>query len=354
MELLRAIRQFFRDNPRMVLVIGVGIISAGLMAWWATGGFSFQVGQFFAADLSPSPAAAVTAAVAGSIQAVQGSAVLCAPEEQTITAGQSASLQAVGGDGTYQWDVSGGGIVEGGGNQDILISYRTPGRKAVRVSSAGSSALCMVTVRDPAATVAPNATGQISIVKSARLLNGVSQDSAEVVDVAAGDTVQFTIEVRSLSSSALNNLRIQDTVPLGMSYAVNSTYIESQNVVDGLTEAGLPLGTLQAGDHFTVQWSAIADHTDQLRLGVQEERPRAAIRADGVPITMDDVLIRIRGTTIAGPGGVQTGPGDITALAFVVASLTALLYTAYTRSAVFRRGEVTALSEDQGPLDFRS
>ncbi len=45
---LDALRQFFRDNPRMWAISGAALVVAALVGLWAFGGFSFIVSRFFA------------------------------------------------------------------------------------------------------------------------------------------------------------------------------------------------------------------------------------------------------------------------------------------------------------------
>jgi hypothetical protein len=73
---------------------------------------------------------------------------------------------------------------------------------------------------------------------------------------------------------------------------------------------------------------------------------------DGIPDRTDpNRTVR----NVAGsPGEVPTGPGEATLLALIVSALVSLLYVSYTHSPLYHRREAEKVSEDQGPLDFRS
>jgi hypothetical protein len=47
------LRKFFRENPRMWVVVTLAVLLTVGTVWWVFGGFGFQIGQFFAAQLPP-------------------------------------------------------------------------------------------------------------------------------------------------------------------------------------------------------------------------------------------------------------------------------------------------------------
>ena len=51
---------------------------------------------------------------------------------------------------------------------------------------------------------------------------------------------------------------------------------------------------------------------------------------------------------------VQTGPGDTTIVAILLATSLTLLYAGYTRSSVFYRHDAKNISKEHNPLDFRN
>lgn len=126
-----------------------------------------------------------------------GPPVSCTPQSQTVGLRQPASAEAIGGVGTYQWDVTGGGIVQSGGNESISVTYGVPGTKTLRVNSGGQTGTCTVIVSDgaagsPAATT--TMTAPATVVTSALLATpvtvsistGTSGAGATAADQAGG------------------------------------------------------------------------------------------------------------------------------------------------------------------------
>lgn len=481
MDLLKALRQFFRDNPRMWLVVGLAVLATGALAAGIYGGFGFEIGQFFAAEVTPTPQLCTKTVNLGPgecppkeavcygvpegcgwssdgspawalrvghldmdpvsgllfntgrgdpndhrtwewftapssiegwcasdnqlasanpppqapslptsprcpdgsdggsnraaypycgrdrIETIQApcestptpiavtvstptptpvTPVLCAPDTQAAAPNVPVYLEAIGGSNIYQWNVTGGGLIEAGGNENITISYSGVGTKYVRVNSGGTSALCIVIIQVPGA-------GETPLVVDKRALNETRGDQtpSEVLTVGANIRVQFVTTVRSLSSQPLTNLVFRDELPPGMTYVVGSTLVENQQLtVDTVTTTGLPLGTLQPGDGFTVRWSAIAD---ALSGGSFQDRPVASVTADGISVVSDTVALSIGGSSVSGPAGVPTGADHTIVFAMALSGIVTLLYAAYTRSGTFHRHEVHQVTRKRSPLDFR-
>lgn len=59
------------------------------------------------------------------------------------------------------------------------------------------------------------------------------------------------------------------------------------------------------------------------------------------------------GGGIGGAGQTPTGPGEAVFLAFMLASVTVLLYVSYTHTTLFRRREIQKVSDDRDSMDFR-
>ncbi len=295
----------------------------------------------------------------------------CSPAAQTVAIGQNATVNAVGGNGIYQWTLTGSGVQEGGTTSAIDVSYSVSGPKVVRVASAGASVGCSVTVLGSGGTLSP-----VSVVKRGFLGGGAYGGESSSISVNPNEIARFSVSVTNDSSSPVNGVSVLDSVPPGMSYQSGSTAVDGQSVTDdSITNSGLSLGTIQNGVRVNVQWSAGADETSQLAAGPQQTRPRVRVSADGFSDVNTDMSVTVYGSGFAGStettgntgggttggngttgtaGGVSTGPGDAVILALVMAAALTLLYSGYTRSSAYRRREADAVSRDQGPMDFRS
>lgn len=294
----------------------------------------------------PTPAPSVTPPLTG---------VVCVPGEQLAQVNQIARLEASGGNGTYQWGISGGGVQQGGNASSLLVSYSVPGRKVVTLASGGLLTRCFVEVVTE--LPAPQAS-TLTISKRATNVEVDAGQDRSAVSVSQGQTLRFKVRVDNTGNQAVENVVLRDVVPAGMSYVIGSTTVDgSPIIVDAITSQGISIGRIPNGFGVTVSWSAIANAVNTIPAGPSVSRPEAVVSASGMMDTRAGVDVTVSGVggsgVGSGPGGVQTGPGDAVFLAMIVAALLTLLYSGYTRSSVYRRHEVDVLSEDQGPMDFR-
>lgn len=286
----------------------------------------------------------------------------CAPINQTVVLKQIATVTATGGSGTYQWDLSGSGVQQGGTATTVDVSYTVSGQKVVRVSSGGQTATCVVTV---------TGTGSEALSTLAVIKRGINASTgfggeSSAISVNPNEVAQFTISITNNGTVTANSLRVLDSVPLGMTYRTGSTTINGQAVpTDTITTSGLAVDALEPGANVNIQWAATANATSQLAAGPQQSQPRVFITATDIPNATADMSVTVYGSGFAGSTGgvgsgigtagvVETGPGDVVIIALVLAATLTLLYSGYTRSPMYRRHEADAVSRDQGPMDFRS
>lgn len=81
----------------------------------------------------------------------------CAPGTQNVTLGQTASVSATGGNGTYTWSSPDVTITNPNGS-GFSVNYATAGLKTLTVTSAGLSATCAVNVLGSGAVIPPPVT----------------------------------------------------------------------------------------------------------------------------------------------------------------------------------------------------
>lgn len=284
----------------------------------------------------------------------------CAPINQTVALKQNATVTAVGGSGTYQWSLTGSGVQQGGTATSVDVSYTVSGQKVVRVSSAGQTATCVVTVTGTGG----EAQSILTVIKRGINASTGSGTGSSAISIDSNEIAQFTVNITNNGTTAATGLRVLDTLPLGMSYRAGSTTINGQAMpVDAITTSGLALDTLEPGANVNIQWMATADTTGQLVAGPNLSQPRVVVTAIDIADTSADMSVTVYGSGFAGGtggagggavGGVETGPGDAVTIALVMAAALTLLYSGYTRSAAYRRREADTVSRDQGPMDFRS
>lgn len=76
------------------------------------------------------------------------------------------------------------------------------------------------------------------------------------VNAKPGDEVEFSIEVSSIGSKAANNVRVWDTLPLGLNYISGSTTINGSYFSDGVVNNGIYIGTINSGVSKEIRFKA--------------------------------------------------------------------------------------------------
>jgi uncharacterized repeat protein (TIGR01451 family) len=292
--------------------------------------------------------------------------VSCAPTNQTVFTGQNATLQASGGTGSYAWSAPGGSPSSGTGSS-FFVSYGSAGSRTVTVTSGTDrSATCIVTVAaTPTPTAAtPTPPPQAPALNIQKTAQNVTRGGAEGQSATAspGETIQFTITVRSVGSSPAFGVMLRDTLPAGLTYQSGSTTIDGLGGPDGVTGSGLNLGDLAPGRQVIVRFRAVLADATFFPIGTTTLTNVANAQALGVSVsaftnvTGNAQLLVTRAST--GPvTQVPTGPAESAVLALIVSAIVTLLYVGYTATDAFRRHEAKSLAktakDDIDSLDFR-
>lgn len=107
-------------------------------------------------------------------------------------------------------------------------------------------------------------TTDFSVDKTVRINGATDKTFKESVDAKAGDKVDYQVHFKNTGGTRLNGVVIKDTLPAGVTYVKDSTYVNNSNgtvhVGDGVTGGGLIIGDyLPNGDgyvKFTAQVAA--------------------------------------------------------------------------------------------------
>jgi len=122
-----------------------GALGAGALAGVdATG----EVG-ILAAAVSAANSSSVTNVLIDAPTAPTAPTLVCAPPTQTVSIGQTASVAATGGTGTYAWSAPGSSTPTGAGST-FTTSYPTAGTHTITVTSGAQTDTCQVLVPPPA------------------------------------------------------------------------------------------------------------------------------------------------------------------------------------------------------------
>lgn len=286
----------------------------------------------------------------------------CSASYTYANSGDLVTFNAWGGDGNYSWNTSEGTPSYGYGSSFSTRFYNPSWysvNRNVTVTSGYQATTCGVTVHagaviTPTPTSSP--TGQISVMKFGRnVTRGQVGEHASLV-ARSGDTLDFVIRVRSLNNSYLYNSYVTDILPGGLVYIPGSTTLNGYVVADGVTSAGLNVGTVSPSSDTVIKLSVRVDGAYVPASGTITVNNIVQARADGIVTRSASLPITLgQNASIATISTVKTGPADSLWLALAAAFLATGVYAGYTRTNLFGRrmahAEIAQLAKTSG-LNF--
>lgn len=278
-----------------------------------------------------------------------------------------SQLSYVSGSTTVNGSYYGDGIVSGGINVGTYGSYQTVVvRFRANVNSAGSfntgttnltnyayaSGDNMGTISDTT-SISVNKTQAdsnfaLSITKYGRNITLGQAAEQSSVRVLNGNTVEFIIRVRSLSSSTIYNVIVTDLLPAGVEYIPRTTSVNNTIVGDSIAN-GLNIGSLAPGQEATIKFSGRVTALLSFSSGSLTAYNTAQARADNISTVSAQLPL-----TLGTVAGVSTGPTESLFLALGLSALVTALYAVYTRTGLFqtRLASATARRHQADGLNF--
>lgn len=181
----------------------------------------------------------ITITYQGTVQADSGTIVNVATVSSDNATSQNASASVV---------VSTSG---GGGNYNYCVNYSCNITNTITNTYSNYN---YVYINNTGSVVPYNQYSQLSISKSVRLLSsGAFQNS---VNATSNDTVEFEIVITAGGSQSVNNVRLTDNLPSGLSLVSGSTRVDGSYVSDSNLYSGMYLGSLSAGQQKRVVFQA--------------------------------------------------------------------------------------------------
>lgn len=219
----------------------------------------------------------------------------CNPPSQSVFLNQTANFNATGGTGTFGWSAP--NSVNGTGTgQFFSTSYTSAGNYVVTVTSGSESATCNVNA-SIAPTPTPTATpffNSPALIMSKSVRN-ITTNSIEVENAAASpnDTVEFIVRVSSVGNATVRNVRLQDSLPGGLSYVVGSTTVDGSNAADGIIGSGLSLGDMVPGRTIVVRFRAIVAGQSFFSVGTTTLTNIVTAVSDNTPAITDPAFVSV-------------------------------------------------------------
>jgi len=140
---------------------------------------------------------------------------------------------------------------------------------------------------------------------------------------SSGNTIEFILHVRNLSSTTINNVNVFDPLPAGLSYNPNSTSLNGYIVGDGIINGGINIGSLAANQESIIRFFTTVN------AGINNTviNNTAQARADNVPTVYSSAaVININTGIVLGALTIKTGAGSMIGYSLVGALMITLAY----------------------------
>jgi len=232
-------------------------------------------------------------------------------------------------------------------------SYNNYLTNTVNVSSdnAGSASDTATIYISQVNPINPVINNQISIQKFGKDITHGDTAELSTVNANPGDGIEFDVHVKSLSGSTITNIFVQDTLPPGVSYVLNTTEIDGALTGDGVTSGGLNIGTLSPYQERVIKFNVVVakSASGSLINTVQAH-------GDNVPAVSAQLPINISTGKVLGiTTKVATGAGTVL-FSSILSAILAGLMLVYGRSYFAQRrtvGKVIAKqARDKNKFNF--
>lgn len=147
------------------------------------------------------------------------------------------------------------------------------------------------------------------------------------------DTLEFILRLRSVSTTRVNNVIIQDVLPSGLNYISRTTAVNGIIVADGISDSGINIGSLDPGQEKIVKLNTRVSEAGSFGLGTTFLTNTVRVRADNVPTlsaTMSVGVFRGQVSGVTAVGGVQTG-GETWVIAAAISAVMAGVLAVFTK-----------------------
>lgn len=152
-------------------------------------------------------------------------------------------------------------------------------------------------VPDVSATASVNLNGgSLSISKLVRNVTAGNNSFQNSVNAATGDRVAFEITVLNLNNQTINNVRLSDTLPFGLTLDTNTVFLDNarQSVANNTNTLDLFLGSLFGNTQRRLVFEATVNNTGSTNSTSLQNIAR--VSGDNANQTQDDAFV-ILGTT---------------------------------------------------------
>jgi uncharacterized repeat protein (TIGR01451 family) len=117
---------------------------------------------------------------------------------------------------------------------------------------------------------------------------------AESVEATPGQTVEFSLRISSIGTSAVTSVTVRDSLPAGLAYVAGSTTIDGVAAADGIIGSGLGLGDMAAGRTITVTFRATVAASSFFSSGTTTLINTAFARGTNAPEVSDVAYVLVR------------------------------------------------------------
>ena len=199
--------------------------------------------------------------------------LVCSPVLQTVQSGQTASLTASGGSGSYAWSGGGNPATGTGVIFTTVFTNSSPiaAQHSVTLKSGTLTKTCVVNVTrvgtptpTPTDMLTPTPTptptlGNNPVITIEKMAKNISSGGAEGDNVSASpnDVIEFSIKVTSSGNAIATDVTVTDVLPSNMTYIDGSATVDGSGIPDGITTSGVLLGNMPAGTSKAIRFRAL-------------------------------------------------------------------------------------------------
>lgn len=176
----------------------------------------------------------------------------------------------------------------------------------------------------------------ISIEKLGKNITQGQASPQSNINAKPGDTIEFYIRVRSLSSSRLENVVVRDIMPSGITYLAGTTSINNNLVNDGIINGGVSIGSLEPNAEVIIRFNARVNSKESFVRGATQLTNTVISSSNNSSSSSSNLSIRINNgnavvNIIKKAGTISTGSNMTLLLSVLIALIVTSAYVLKSR-----------------------
>ncbi len=188
------------------------------------------------------------------------------------------------------------------------------------------------------------------------ITRGENADQSSV-NANPGDTIEFVIRVKSLSSYTIYNVIIQDILPGGLNYLYRTTSVDKTIISDGII-GGINIGSLNANQEKVIRLNVQVANQSYFSSGTISLINTAQVRADNAPLISAQLPINIGRVNVSTTNVISKVPtgGETIFVAALISAILSLALIFYGQTYFAQKREISRIiirhAKDKDKFNF--